>query len=336
MNEPRIHRLPQGARMNLETEPAKPATLATNFLDHLFDAHTTPLGADEKLELIKVVCNALTNQVMWSLISHTNQRKRSEERSLDERNEQDENMRGQTLSNHLTDASGFHVRDEPLKIAAMCDGMRVHAYDQLHAMFEMAEADEVLYTEPAFTATDPRRYRTPMSLGGLLNFWAGLRSEISPDDKKRLDIVKAKFPDQYARAIDDARTKAKREAAKFRETARDVLIEARSFTEAYDFDAYTALPLDIQLGMAERIQDKLLTRAAKLLTNTVMEIEDAISISTAMHGLSEHARTWLNQPKIRAARDVLAAAKTQQQAGRKTLPPPEAPAAGELKDDLPF
>ena len=152
----KTHTLPKGTRMNLETADA-PTKIAVNFLDHMFEAHDTPLGADEKLELTKIVCNALTNQVMWSLISHANQRKRSEERSLDERNEQDENLRGQALSDHLTDASGFHVRTDPLKIAAMCDGMRVHAYDQLHSMFEMAEADEVLYREPAFSNTDPRR-----------------------------------------------------------------------------------------------------------------------------------------------------------------------------------
>lgn len=337
----RVHTIRRGDRMNLETATptTETTTFAPNFLDHMYDGRT--LDADEKLELTKIVCNAMTNQVMWSLLSHVNAQKRASEQGshIDERNEQDEATRGQELSDHLTDASGFEVRIPPIKIAAICDGIRVHAYDQLHSLFEMDDAEKALYTDPKYPADDPKKYRTPMSLQGLLRFWADLRGEISPSDKARLDIVKSRFPEQHARALDDAKARARREAARFREAAASVMTEAGSFTEAYDFDAFTALPLNIQLAAAERIQSKLLDRAAKVLTNQQMDVNDAISASVAIQGLSDHARSWLNQPKIRAARDVLAAAKAQAQAGRKAPSTPVAPTEGGvagMADDLPF
>jgi hypothetical protein len=309
----KTHRIPTGtmAAMNFETETtATPAvSFSTNFLTHLMDA---PSDTETRVEVIKISCNALTNSVMWSLVKHINAQKRASESgsTLDERNEQDEATRGEAIKAYLTDASGHEPRVNDAEEANICDGIRNSLYDQLHECRDVPNGSIALYegsTDPAYA------YSLPMSLKGLLDFWSDIRGQLSTDDKSRLDIVKSRFPDQYRTAVADAQAKAKAAASKWSETAKDVLAEANSFNTGHTVDDFVALSIGAQLSIAERIHDKLLAKSAKLLTNRMMSVEDAISASTALHAVAMQAKDWLNQPKILTVRGVLADAKQAQQ-----------------------
>jgi len=141
MTEPRTHLVPQGTLNFEQPKPQQPEQQTQpkgnkNFLEWFM--YSADIITDEFILVATKLVNQLTNKVAFNLdLAVANMRRRALEPdvappTLDERNEQDENARGQDLHDELTDMSGFEVQLTPIQKANIYEGLRQFLYSRIN------------------------------------------------------------------------------------------------------------------------------------------------------------------------------------------------------------
>lgn len=247
--------------------------------------HELITNAGDNLEVrtnAKFVINALTAQVISSMMSHVATRaQRPDETddnigvpSLDVRNEQDEATRGQELRNQMTDELGFDAPVPAYYIADVCDSIRYGVYEELARVLgpDTPLAEDVLVREAKGL---PQSYDLPMSARSMYAFRIQKAGEVSPEEVK-LQARENEEDEEFTRQT-MAET-AQRDVKKLIQMQPDVFNEIESLNGVYDFDAFTSLPMDTQQRIAAKVLASL-TRENKRLYSLVIKQVATVKVS---------------------------------------------------------
>jgi hypothetical protein len=244
-----------------------------NVIEKLLSGNTLEVRTNAR-----ILCNAFTTQVASSLLSHCFQRDNNTNtdprNALDVRNEQDERKRGQEVKDYLTDISGHDEHVSPYKIAQICDGLRYAVYNDLALALgpDTPLPEDVLQitTDPAFG----KSYTLPMSLAAMLDFRIDRAGRV---DERKLRIVAEEMDEdiEFLRRI--MQEQAQLDTRRLSEMRPDVLAEANSFTDAYDFDAFDSLPKDTQQRIISKVFTSLNKENERLL-KLILRGQDTVKI----------------------------------------------------------
>lgn len=259
---------------NIKEYRMKPSNLLN---DVLRDKNQTEF---EKKLMYKAIINTFTSAVATNLIIAINGRRRQDtsnfdgegvellpnastgagsisprngEKTLDQRNVEDISTLGDEYSARMTEDAGHETPVRPERIAEICDGIRFTLYEEMFS-FANVEKPSALYKH---VYKDPPNYDQPMGLDFNLKFRIQNAGRI---DETRAERV-AKEDKQDIEFIRDVmRQDSLRNANRLREIAPEVVREAESFHSAaskYTREAFTELPIDMQIRLAGAIASKL-------------------------------------------------------------------------------
>ena len=270
-----------------------------NFLQYLF----TGLHYEEFPVAATAAINTLTGQIVWKLTSHFNKMTREEHiPTLDERNELDENMRGEEFDRTRKQEQGYDNDMTQYEIANVCDKLRVTIYEQLCEKYDMAPGALIFQTEDR----RPPFWPLPMTIEGYLLWLVRKYFTLSPDQQSAIHYAKSTYGEDQARVTEnEIKRKNAARATAMKEIAKQVLTEVAGWKHTTDdFDAFCTLPTTVQIQIAESIQDAIFRRSINVLKGN-KPFEEMKSDSDLIRGLAVKAANWLNQQEIKHLRGII-------------------------------
>jgi hypothetical protein len=233
---------------------------------NIIDALITDAGDNLEVRTnSKFLINALTAQVISSTMSFVARREANMAddgvASLDVRNEQDENARGQEVKDHMTNAAGHDLAMAAYKVADICDSIRYQVYDELAKALgpETPLAKDVLFHSPPKGAKPS--YDLPMSVVDMYDFRIKKAAEVSPVAISTIAEDEGEDEEFVRSAMFEA---AERDVRKLRTMREDVFSEIESLNGAYNYDSFATLPKETQSRLIAKVLAAL-TRENKRL-----------------------------------------------------------------------
>lgn len=259
--------------MNFETQlaPSAPPVVNTpvtnNFL-YFIDAQenmTTGAAAVLYTKLINALSAKIVDHLRWHVILRNSGRLEEQSRqyfnelngkTLDERNEADENERGQELKDYLTDISGHTVRMPHMKAAGILNGIRFSLYDKLASYVDVPNPDLIMNTIPE--GVSMKELRTfPLGIETCLQ---GLIERTGVPSNNMLAEAEAKAK-AFGRSTEAAKAAAKEEALRQQRQLmslyQDIMAEAATLPDEDNEDDWTALDLQEREQIISRVKANL-------------------------------------------------------------------------------
>jgi len=268
---------------------------------NLIDILTKDLHSDDAPRMYCIVINTLTGVVCSQTMRHIGMVRRHEitdEPTLDTRNEQDENSRGQEVQDFLHESNGFSTPMLPMKIAQICDGIRYSLYSEMHAWGEFADESALIMT-PVQSITARPNYDQPMSAQMYMQFRIDNAERLNETEIK-MAATRLKLAEEVVRAA--LAEEARRNKAMLIDMTPHVLSEVNSMEDVYDLREFVTLPIETQCAIGEKIASKLDQLYMRLLPGAIRSLEKASKLEAVQR---QHAivKQWLldNDAELQAA-----------------------------------
>lgn len=259
---------------------------------------TTSVNTSEVPNTYKIIINTLTGLVGSSLINHIKY-PASVNPSLDERNELDENERGDEANAIRNEDYGIaHAQMPSYKVAQIADGIRHTLYDELHAYGEY-EPSESLLRSPAYDVTKRINFNQPMSLEMYMDYRIKMAGQVD-EARVRMGAHQLKKPEELIREA--LRLQAERDKATLIRIKPDVMVEASSLSDVYDVESFEQFDIILQCNFATKLSDKFSQAYARLLPYAIGNLSKAsdLAMIEAQHDI---IKGWLaaNDEELREA-----------------------------------
>lgn len=225
--------------------------MTINLIDMLLndDKHS-----DEIILNAKLLTNALTTQVVSLVIAHVAASRRPAEDSVptnDERNEQDAEIAALISSLETRTEQGHESPILPLHIAEICDALRFNVYNELHRFDDsLPTADKALVHEEPRNPLAKINFNQPMSAEGNLNYRIKMSATPNEGEIQRAMTTFNK-PEDFVRSI--FRADAQRQVVRLFNMKPEVMTEIAAFDKSVGSEAFSGLPLQIQIRIAEKV-----------------------------------------------------------------------------------
>lgn len=235
---------------------------------------TTDVHSEQVPNTYKIIINTLTGLVGSSLISHTKSKRRNHQETptLDQRNEEDENTRGDKANEIRNEDFGIlHAVMTPHQIASIANGIRHTLYEELWSFGEFESADSLLRT-PVFNINGKVNFDQPMSLQMYLDYREKMAGNVD-ERRVKLGALQLGKPEDIIRSA--LLEQANRDKATIASIKNEVLIEASSLDEHFDVSVFDSFDIIIRCKIAEKIAEKFSAAYARLLPYAIGNLERA-------------------------------------------------------------
>lgn len=246
-------------------------TQSTNFLSII---NSEEKHSDEVILNLKLAINAFTGAVLSAMRAHIASVRRGEttpanatepgaaasihgEPTIDQANAIHNAEQGDQLASYLTKISGHDETMKPLQVAQICDGIRHTLYNQLEGFVDIAAPKEGLLG-PTKKGALPN-FDQPMSLADMIDFIISRSGTVDEAMVKRGAALTEDPEDFVRQALKEA---GERDARRMMLLKPEILVEVSGFTDSgegmnYDEDAFTGLPVQVQLNIATKVANGL-------------------------------------------------------------------------------